>query len=330
MRKSWLICFLCFLALLFCIFLSITLGEKSIRLADIRNALGNTEHPSFGVHVIQARIPRTIFGILAGAALSISGALMQAITRNPIADPSILGVNTGASLFVVCGISFWHITTGTQYIWLAFLGALVTSFLVFGIASVGQGGAAPIKLALAGAAANIALQSIINTIMLPNAQVMEQFRFWQIGSIGGTDWKDIIIFLPYLLIGLVGSLALAPSLNTLLLGDEAASGLGLNVRKVRLLGALFGVLLCGSVTALAGPIGFLGLMIPHFIRLLLGADMRIVLPLSALAGSCLLLLADTAGRLLGSPGELETGIITALAGAPVFIMIVRKAKVRSL
>lgn len=252
------------------------------------------------------------------------------MTRNPIADPSILGVNTGASLFVVCGIAFFHISKGSQYIWLAFAGAAATAILVYGLASIGGNGATPIKLALAGAAAGTALQSLVNTVMLPNNQVMDQFRFWQTGNIGGASWTDIRLLAPYFVIGFVVSICMAAPLNTLALGDEAATGLGLNVPLTRAFASLAGVLLCASTTALAGPISFVGLMVPHLFRLVIGPDMKKILPLSAVGGAALLLFADTMGRILGSPGELESGIVTALIGAPVFILIIRKAKVKSL
>ena len=318
------------IVLLFCIVLSLSLGAKSVEWESIAGVLFGTEASGFEESVIRARIPRTVFGILAGAALGISGALMQAITRNPIADPSILGVNTGASLFVVCGIAFFHISTGNQYIWLAFIGASITAVFVYGLASAGHGGATPIKLALAGAAASTALQSLVNTVMLPNTRVMDQFRFWQVGSISGAEWSDIWLVLPYFGIGFIISIVMAPSLNALALGDEAAAGLGVNVIRTRGISALAGVLLCAAATALAGPIGFIGLMVPHLMRLLLGPDMNKIIPMSAAGGACLLLLADVAGRLLGRPGELESGIITAMAGAPIFIFIIRKVKVRTL
>nr|WP_138262762.1 iron ABC transporter permease [[Clostridium] hylemonae] len=326
--KTILVSLACIFFLLLCILASITCGTRSVGFENIVGALSGSD--AHEAHVIAARIPRTVFGILAGAALAVSGALMQAVTRNPIADPSILGVNTGASLFVVCGIAFFHINTGSQYIWLAFTGASATAVFVYGLASFGYGGATPLKLALAGAAAGTALQSLVNTVMLPRTQVMDQFRFWQTGSISGASWNDIRLILPYLAAGFILSLLLAPSLNTLALGDDTAAGLGLHVTRTRSLAALAGVLLCAASTALAGPIGFIGLMIPHLMRLLLGPDMRKILPLSAVGGSCLLLLADVAGRILGRPGELESGIVTALAGAPVFILIIRKVKVRSL
>ena len=316
--------------LLFCVLASIACGSKSVGFPTVIRSLFHLGEETFENNVVQARIPRTVFGILAGASLSVSGALMQAVTRNPIADPSILGVNTGASLFVVCGIAFFHISKGSQYIWLAFAGAAATAVLVYGLASIGGNGATPIKLALAGAAAGTALQSLVNTVMLPNNQVMDQFRFWQTGNIGGASWTDIRLLAPYFVIGFVVSICMAAPLNTLALGDEAATGLGLNVPLTRAFASLAGVLLCASTTALAGPISFVGLMVPHLFRLVIGPDMKKILPLSAVGGAALLLFADTMGRILGSPGELESGIVTALIGAPVFILIIRKAKVKSL
>lgn len=309
--------------------LSILYGSKSVDMETLSDALF-TNKESFSISVVQARIPRTLFGILAGASLGVSGCLMQSITRNPIADPSILGINTGASLFVVVGIAFFSISSPSQYIWLGFTGAILTAILVYGIASVGQSGATPIKLALAGAATSMALMSLVNTIMLPNSQVMDSFRFWQTGSIGGAKWNMILVLLPYFILGLLLSFYLSSSLNTLALGDELATSLGINSKKVRAMAAFAGVLLCGATTALAGPIAFVGLMVPHIMRLLIGSNMHYLLPLSALGGSMLLLGADIIGRVIASPAELEVGIITAILGAPVFIYIVRKVKIRSL
>lgn len=183
------------------------------------------------------------------------------------------------------------------------------------------------KLALAGAATSTALGSLVNTIMMPNDRVMDQFRFWQVGSIGGTGWDEIKIIMPYILAGIAIAIILAPALNAMALGDEMATGLGINVKLVRGIAAFSGVLLCSTVTAFAGPIGFVGLMIPHLMKLLVGQDYRCIVPMSALGGSCLLVLADVIGRVLGRPGELEVGVVTAMIGAPVFVAIVRKAKV---
>lgn len=317
------------LLLILCIFLSITYGVKSIGFDSIKQAFFNKFSDDFDTNVIKARIPRTVFGIIAGSALAISGALMQSVTKNPIADPSILGINSGASLFVVCGISFFHISSPIAYILLALTGAILTAVLVYGLASVGNGGATPIKLALAGAAAGTALQSLVNTVMLPDTQVMDQFRFWQTGNISGITWTDIKILLFLFIFAFLIANALSSSLNTLALGDDISTSLGLNVIVIRAIGAFTGVLLCAATTALAGPIGFIGLMIPHLTAKVLGPDMKKIIPFSALSGACLLLIADILGRFILRPGELEPGIITALIGAPIFILIIRKVKVTS-
>lgn len=315
---------------LFCALLSLALGSRYVPFGEVIGAITGTATESFVVRVVEARIPRTVFGLIAGGALGVSGALMQSITRNPIADPSILGVNTGASLFVVCGIAFFHINLPGQYIWLALLGGAVTVVFVYAVASVGGGGITPIKLALSGAATSMALSSLVSTVMLPKSHVMDDFRFWQVGSISGTGWSDILTVAPYLAAGLLLALCLIPSLNCLALGNEMAAGLGLNPKLIRGLGALAGVLLCGATTAIAGPIGFVGLMIPHFMRFIFGPDLKYIIPMSALGGGCLLLLSDVIGRLIGSPGELGVGIVTAFIGAPCFILVARKAKVKAL
>ncbi|WP_408072468.1 FecCD family ABC transporter permease [Butyrivibrio sp. JL13D10] len=312
------------------LFLSISYGSKSIPFSEIISYFRATISDEFTTAVIAARIPRTIFGILAGAALGVSGALMQSVTRNPVADLGILGVNTGASLFVVIGIAYLNISSGIKLIGLSFTGALLTAFFVYGIASVGYGGASSIKLALAGAAVSTALGSVVNTIMLPDSQVMKEFRFWQVGSISGATWSDVKLLLPFFVIGIIIAIILAAPLNAIALGDEMAISLGVKVGWVRLFTALSGVLLCASVTALAGPIGFVGLMLPHMIRQIFDNDLRIIIPMSAIGGAGLLTFSDVLGRVLGRPGELEVGIITAIAGAPVFIWIVWKTKAKGI
>ena len=328
-KKKTIIVFIILVILcIFVVFLSLSIGSKQVSLETIWQAIVNSNSSSFETSIVMERIPRTIFGILAGAALAMSGCVMQSITRNPIADPSILGINTGASLAVVIGISFFSISSAQQYIWLAFFGAIITAIFVYGIAMAGRGGATPMKLALAGAATSTALGSLVNTIMLPNSQVMDQFRFWQIGSIGGASWQSIIAVSPYLLIGCITIIALASKLDIMALGDEMASGLGVNTTRTRMIAAIAGVLLCASITALAGPIGFVGLMIPHLVRMIIQTDMKTVFLLSSLSGSILLLFADVIGRIVAFPGEVEVGIVTAIIGAPIFIWVVRKVKVK--
>lgn len=306
------------LFLAICVILSLALGSKNIEFSQVINALNNSSDTSFAALVVRERIPRTVFSIMAGTSLGISGALMQSITRNPIADPSILGVNTGASLFVVVGIVFLNISSPNQYIWLALAGAAVTSVFVYIVASMGNGGITPIKLALAGSATSAVLSSLVSAIMLPRGDVMDAFRFWQLGSVSGATWESIRLILPFVIIGLIISIAATPALNILALGDEVATGLGVNTGIIRI------------IFAIASPIGFIGLMIPHSIRLIFGSNLKGIVPLSAIGGAALLTISDTIGRVIGSTGEVQVGIITAFIGAPILIMIARKAKVKAI
>ncbi len=328
--KVIIICIVSIVAIALCVLASLSLGARYVRLKEVIDALTDTSNTSFAALVVRERIPRTVLGLLAGAALGVSGALMQAITRNPIADPSILGVNTGASLFVVCGIAFFRINTASQYIWFALVGAAITALFVYGIGSLGYGGATPIKLALAGAATSAALSSLVSAILLPRTDVMNSFRFWQVGSVSGATWEGIATVSPFLLVGIVIGVCSTPALNALALGDDIATGLGVRTGAVRILGALAGVLLCGATTALSGPIGFVGLMIPHTMRLICGPDLRYIIPLSAVGGAILLTISDIVGRLIAGPGELEAGIITAFFGAPILILVAKRAKEKAI
>jgi iron complex transport system permease protein len=319
-----------FILLAMCVLASLALGSKNIGVSQAINALLNSQDMSFSALVVRERIPRTIFSIMAGASLGISGALMQSITRNPIADPSILGVNTGASLFVVIGIAFFNINTPNQYIWIALAGAAITSVFVYGVASIGSGGMTPIKLALAGAATSAVLSSLVSAIILPRSAAMDTFRFWQVGSVSGATWDSIRLILPFIIVGLIISVVVTPALNVLALGDEVATGLGVNIGIIRIICAIAGVILCGATTAIAGPIGFIGLMIPHSIRLIFGSNLKGIVPLSAIGGAALLIISDVLGRVIGSPGEVQVGIITAFLGAPILIIIARKAKVKAI
>ncbi|THF81651.1 FecCD family ABC transporter permease [Cohnella fermenti] len=318
------------IALGVCVLVSLAFGSRAMGLKEVLDGLFRPEVDSYSASVVQKRIGRTVFSLLAGGALGVSGALMQAVTRNPIADPSILGVNTGATLFVVGGIAFLNIGSANEYIVLACIGAAITAIFVFGVGSLGRGGATPIKLVLAGAATSAALSSLISAIMIPRAQVMDQLRFWQVGSVGAATWDDIAVFSPFLIVGILIAFVTAPALNALALGDEAATGLGVRTGVLRLVASAAGVVLCGAVTALAGPIGFVGLLATHLVRLLIGPDQRYLIPMSALAGAVVLTVSDVIGRILGSPGELEVGIVTAFVGAPILILLAMRSKVRSL
>lgn len=312
------------------IVLSVAFGSRAVSFTGIIDGLFHPDVTSHEATVVRQRIARTIFSIMCGAALGVSGALMQSVTRNPIADPSILGVNTGASLFVVCGIAFFNSSAASDYIWLAIIGAIITAIFVFSIGSLGASGATPLKLVLAGAVTSAILSSLVTAIMIPRTNVIDEFRFWQVGSVGAGNWTSVQLLLPFLLIGILLAICTAPALNALALGDEVATGLGVRTGMLRMIAAFAGVLLCGVVTALAGPIGFIGLLATHLIRLVIGADIRFIVPLAALAGASILTISDVCGRFLGSPGELEVGILTAFIGAPILILITMKAKMRAI
>ncbi len=309
--------------------LSVTFGTRSVAVGDILAGLtGDLDTASAAA--VAKRIPRTVLAMLVGAALALAGAIMQGVTRNPLADPQILGINGGASLAVVIGIAFFGITSAFGYIWLALIGAAVSAVFVYAIGSLGRGGPSPLKLALAGAATAVAFTSLISAILLPRIDVMSVFRFWQIGGVGGATPDKIALVIPFLAVGAMLCIISATSLNSLALGDELAAGLGERVRTARLVSALGAVILCGAATAVAGPIGFVGLIVPHICRLLVGPDHRWLLPVTALTGAILLTVADVVGRVIARPEEVEVGIVTAFIGAPFFIAIVRRQRMRAL
>lgn len=327
MRLAWLAVALVVLAVL-CV-ASVAFGVRAVSIGDIVAGLdGDTS--GVAQAAVVARIPRTVLAILVGAGLALSGATMQAVTRNPLADPGILGVSGGAALAVVIGIAFFGMSGPYAFMGAAILGAALAAVFVYAIGSLGRGGATPLKLALAGAASAAAFMSLVSAILLPRVDILETFRFWQIGGVGGATWDRIAVVAPVLLIGALICLVCARGMNSLALGDELAAGLGERVFRTRLISSLGAVILCGAATAVAGPIAFVGLVIPHLCRLLVGTDHRWLLPFSAVAGAALLVAADLTGRLVARPEEIEVGIITALIGAPVFIWIVRRQKVREL
>ncbi|HJB63206.1 MAG TPA: iron ABC transporter permease [Candidatus Microbacterium pullistercoris] len=313
---------------------SLAFGSRAVTLGEIAEGLGawlrGDVAERIGAIAVAERIPRTVLSIVAGAALAVSGAVMQAVTRNPIADPGILGVNTGAALFVVCGIAFLGATTTFDYLGLALVGGALAAVIVYVVGSIGPGGATPIKLALAGAAMTAALSSLVSAVLLPRLAAMNDFRFWQVGGTGGADWEAMAVVAPLLIVAAVVATVCSGGLNALGLGDDVARALGVRVGLTRAVAASAGVVLCAAVTAIAGPIAFVGLMIPHAVRLVVGPDQRAILPLSALGGAALLALADTLGRVIGSPGEVEAGIVTAFLGAPVLVVIARRTRMRAL
>lgn len=325
-RKSlWLLALV--LSLLAFSVLSVALGARQVALADIRAALQG-ETANIAQAAVSARIPRTVLAALAGAALGLAGAIMQGVTRNPLADPGILGVNMGAALAVVIGVAWFGIATPDAYIWAAILGAGLAAALVYTIGALGPGGATPLKLALAGAACSIALSSLVIAVVLPRNDIAGGIRSWQIGGVGGATFERIWPVLPFLAVGFALAMISARKLNSLALGDEMAAGLGEHVAIARATAALAAILLCGATTAVCGPIGFVGLVVPHLCRLLVGIDHRWLLPFSAIWGACLLTAADILGRIVARPSEIDVGIVVALLGAPFFVWIVRRQGLR--
>jgi iron complex transport system permease protein len=309
--------------------LSVTVGTREVGSDDILAAIaGRTD--TIGQAAVAVRIPRTLLALLGGASLALAGAVMQGVTRNPLADPGILGVNAGASLAVVIGVAWFDIASPEAYLWSALLGAGAATLFVYRVGSLGPGGATPLKLTLAGAATAVACASLVIAVVLPRNDIAGGIQAWQVGGVGGATFDRLVPALPFLTAGFIISLFSARRLNSLALGDDLASGLGENVAISRAVASLGGILLCGATTAICGPIGFLGLVVPHLCRLLIGVDYRWLLPFCAVGGACLLLAADIVGRIVARPAEIEVGIVMALIGAPVFIWIVRRQRVREL
>jgi iron complex transport system permease protein len=303
---------------------SIGFGAADIGLADVWAALFAFD-PSSTDHLIirTLRVPRALVGTLVGAALAVAGALMQGLTRNPLADPGILGIETGAALGVVGAVFWLKIDSLYLYALFAFAGAALTAGAVYALGSLGRGGPTPLKITVAGAAVTALLSSLTTGMLLLNQRTLEEVRFWLAGSVAGRDLTLLMQAAPYLLAGLALALALGRRITTLALGDDVARGLGQRTGWVKGLTALATVLLAGGAVAVAGPIGFIGLVIPHVVRMLVGVDYRWILPYAALAGAIFLVFADVAARLLLRPLELPVGIMTALIGGPFFVYLVR-------
>ena len=311
--------------------LSITVGARPIALGTAWKALTAFDPSSTEHRIIwDLRLPRTALGLAVGAALGLSGAVLQGATRNPLADPAILGVNAGAAMFVVLAVAVLGVGPLSHYVWFAFAGAGAAMLAVYAIASVGREGATPIKLALAGAAMTAALQSVISAILLSSPRTLDEIRFWQVGALAGRGIDIVLQVAPFLTIGIVMALAAARLLDGLSMGEDVARALGQRVGLSRAFAGLAAVILAGAATAAAGPISFVGLTVPHVARAITGPNYRWILPYSMLLAPVLLLGADIIGRVIAPPGEVQVGIVTALLGAPFFIALVRRRKLASL
>jgi iron complex transport system permease protein len=306
---------------------SLSLGPEHIGFGAI---VGGTFAPNHSiseliVHLI--RLPRALLAALAGGALAIAGVVMQAITRNPLGAPEILGINTGAAVVVALSITFFPSLAGYPVVVLAFVGAAAAATLVFGIARFGRGGVSPVRLALAGVTISILLYSLMQGTFIMKSQDSGSFFFWLIGGVGYASWHDIHLALPWMAGGFLLALFLAGRLNILALGDDVARGLGQNLGRTRFLGAVCVVLLAGAAVGVAGPIAFIGLIVPHIARKLVGNNHYILIPASFLFGAALLLYADIVTRYLNHHVETPAGLITALIGAPFFVYLARREKV---
>ncbi|MEV7031867.1 iron chelate uptake ABC transporter family permease subunit [Streptomyces sp. NPDC093272] len=309
---------------------SVAVGAKAIPPGEVLHALVHGRDSVDSTVVLDLRLPRTLLAVAVGAALGLAGVLMQALTRNPLADPGLLGVNMGASAAVVAAIALWRSTDPTFFVWFAFLGAGAAAALVHLLASRGRGGPGPVRLALAGTAVSAVLGALISVVTLLRPDVFDQFRFWGVGSVAGLPLSLLDDVLPFLAAGALLALCLAGPLNALALGDDTARSLGTRVRRTRVLGMLAVTLLCGAATAAVGPIAFIGLAVPHLARTVTGPDHRWLLPYAMVLGAVLLLCSDILGRVVARPGEVQAGIVTAFAGAPVFIALVRRRRIAEL
>ncbi|MFH9075039.1 FecCD family ABC transporter permease [Streptomyces alboflavus] len=314
-------------ALLLAVLFSLAVGARAIAPAAVLDALLHGGHSDAAEVIRELRVPRTVVGVMVGAALAVAGTALQGITRNPIADPGILGISQGASVGVVLAIAYAGVHTLTGYVWYAFAGAAIASVAVYAIASSGRGGATPVKLALGGAAINALLVSVTTAVLTTRASALDEFRFWQVGSLSGRDADIAARIWPFLLVGLLLVLSVARGLDALALGEDVAKGLGQKVATVRLVGGLGATVLTAVGVAAAGPIAFIGLAVPHIARAIIGSDHRWVLPLAALLGPVMLLVSDTVGRVVFPPSEVPAGVMTALIGVPFLVTLVRRKAV---
>ncbi|TYB47661.1 iron ABC transporter permease [Nonomuraea sp. PA05] len=303
---------------------SITFGSLPTSVGDAVDVLRGTADADIAA-VVESRYPRTALGLLAGLGLAVAGTIMQGVTRNPLADPGLLGITSGASAGVVSATAFLGVSGQWNTVWWALPGALLAGVLVHVIGSAGSG-AGLVRLVLAGAVVSAVLTAYVQAVTLGMPKVFDSYRYWVVGALGGRDFDVLLSVLPAAGLGLVMALLLAPALNTLALGDESASALGASPGLTRALGLVAATLLSAAATAAVGPIAFIGLAVPHIVKAVVGADVRAQIVLSAVLGPALLLLADVAGRLVLRPQELMVGIVTAFIGAPALLVAVRRMR----
>ncbi len=310
--------------------LSLAVGSRSIPFDAVWSALVSPAGTDDDVVVRSLRLPRTALGLVVGLALGVAGGLIQGHTRNPLADPGLLGVSAGAAFAVCLGIYAFGVTSVSGSVWFALGGALVASVTVFVLGTLGEGGGTPVTLALAGAAVTAFLVAMTSALVLLDEATLDAYRFWVVGSLVGRGPEVLAQVLPFLVAGLLLALVNAPALNTLQLGEDAARGLGQRIALARLTGIAAVTLLTGAAVAVAGPIAFVGLVVPHLARAITGPDHRWLLPYAGGIGAVLLVASDVVGRVLARPGELPVGLVLAFVGGPFFIALVRRRRLVSL
>ncbi|MFP7222436.1 iron ABC transporter permease [Priestia filamentosa] len=316
--------FLLILLLILCMCLSVLMGYTNTGIHTVINAVSHFTGSNEQIVVRTVRIPRALIATAIGSSLAISGLLLQALTKNPLASPDIIGFNAGASFFIVIGLMLFSINSLQGFTWLAFLGAAFSGIVVYLLASAGRDGLTPMKLTLAGAAIAAMFASLTQGLLVLDEQALEQMLFWLAGSVQGRDLSLLQAVLPYLIGATAVSLFLGRKLNTLAMGEEVALGLGQRTGTVKLITAVVTILLAGGAVAVAGPIGFVGIIIPQLARFVIGNDYRWLIPYSGVLGAMLLLLADIGARYVIMPEEVPVGIMTAILGTPFFIYIARR------
>lgn len=322
---GWLLAAVCLIS---ACALSIAIGTKNIPVTDLLDALWQPDGSPDDLIVSEYRLPRTILGLLAGTALGVAGCLMQGLTRNPLADPGLLGVNAGAAFAIAVAVAYLGVDSIGEYVWFGFAGAAVVSVVVFRLGTVGRGGTDPIRLTLAGVAVTAVLTGVTKGLILLNSVAFDKMRQWDAGALTGRGYDVIAGAAPFIVAGMILAAIAARSLNAVALGDDLARALGVNVTRTRVCTALALILLCGTATAAVGPITFVGLAVPHIARWIVGPDHRWIVAYSLVLAPTLVLVADVVGRIAIPPDELAAGVVTAFLGAPVLIWLARRTELR--
>jgi iron complex transport system permease protein len=327
LRSRWELVFglvVCVGLLAVCLLASVRFGAARIGTIEVLSAFTDYGGSEEDIIIRTLRAPRAVIAALVGAALAVAGALMQGLTRNPLADPGILGIEAGAALAVVGAVFLLGTSSLSTYALFAFVGGGAAAAVVYGLGSLGRAGMTPMRLTVAGAALAALLSSLTTAMLILDERTLDEIRFWLAGSLAGRDFELLAQVLPYILFGLLLAMALGRQITALTLGEDVAAGLGQRTALVKAAAAVSVVLLAGSAVAVAGPVGFVGLVVPHVARFFAGVDYRWVLPYSALFGAILLVSADIAARVVLRPQELPVGVMTALVGAPFFIHLARR------